>query len=145
MTPSTPETTSAAPARRYTFRARHRLSHNREYQAVYAGKLKKPVGPLVVFALGNGLAEHRLGLSVGRRVGNAVTRVRIKRGVREAFRLTRHHLPCAPDGGGYDLVVVVRPHTPEGTGQYMNWLSRAVRQISATDQRRDARRKDGDA
>ncbi|MBI3846785.1 MAG: ribonuclease P protein component [Planctomycetes bacterium] len=43
----------------------------------------------------------RLGLSVGRRCGNAVARNRIKRRLREAFRLERPHLPP-----GFDLVII---------------------------------------
>jgi ribonuclease P protein component len=44
----------------------------------------------------------RLGLSVSKKVGNAVTRNRVRRLVKESFRLT----PPAP---GYDYVVVARP------------------------------------
>ena len=43
----------------------------------------------------------RLGLVVSRRHGNAVTRSRIKRLLREAFRLTKHELP-----GPHDLVLL---------------------------------------
>lgn len=58
----------------------------------------------VARALPNGLERSRLGLSVGRRVGNAVRRNRIKRLLREAWRLNRDLLgtPC-------DVVFVPRP------------------------------------
>ncbi len=52
----------------------------------------------------NGLASSRLGLTVSRRVGNAVVRNRIKRRLREIFRRAGAALPP-----GIDLVAVARP------------------------------------
>jgi ribonuclease P protein component len=48
--------------------------------------------------------SSRLGLVVGKRVGNAVARVRVKRAIREWFRTRRRHW-----ARGMDLVVVARP------------------------------------
>ncbi len=48
--------------------------------------------------------QVRLGISVGRKYGNAVARNRIKRRIRTAFRLEQHDLPT-----GIDLVMIPRP------------------------------------
>ncbi|MBX3358375.1 MAG: ribonuclease P protein component [Phycisphaeraceae bacterium] len=88
---------------RSLFRRRHRLTHAHEFQAVFDAKVRKVAGPLVVFAKPNDLPHCRLGLSVGRVAGNAVSRNRIKRLVREAFRLDHTGWP-----GPFDVVVNVR-------------------------------------
>jgi len=93
------------------FRERHRLRHAREFDAVYAAKLRKVRGPLALFSLPNSFDHPRLGLAVGVRAGNAVVRNRWKRMVREAFRLQQHSLPRTADGRGYDFIVSVRPAT----------------------------------
>ena len=56
----------------------------------------------------------RLGLAVGRRVGNAIVRNRIKRGVREWFR--QHRCELAREGteaDPIDLVVIARAPAAE--------------------------------
>ncbi len=82
---------------------RQRLTKALEYSAVYGAKIRKSAGPIVVFAKPNGLEHSRLGLAVGRRAGGAVQRNRLKRLIREAFRLDQHALPL-----GFDFVVSVR-------------------------------------
>lgn len=58
---------------------------------------------LVMYVKENNLPLSRLGISISRKVGNAVIRNRVKRLVKEQLRLNKGKI--AP---GYDLVVVVR-------------------------------------
>jgi ribonuclease P protein component len=59
--------------------------------------------PLLVLRYApNALDRTRFGFAVGRRVGKAVLRNRVKRRLREAARLT----PVRP---GWDVVVIARP------------------------------------
>lgn len=103
------------------FRPEQRLRHALEFQRVYAAKMRKVRGPLAAFAAPNQRAQHRLGLAVGRPVGNAVGRARVKRLIREAFRLCQHTLPRRADGA-YDIVIAPRAHRPMPLSEYQGLL-----------------------
>jgi ribonuclease P protein component len=111
----------------YTFDRSKRLGGQAAFAAVYAAATKFTRGPLVLFSLPNSLPHCRLGLSVSRRVGTAPRRNRIKRLLRDAFRLTQHDLPA-----GYDLVIVVRPHEPLTLVEYQAILTAAAARLHQT-------------
>ncbi len=119
---------------RATFACSQRLTLDREYRAAFGAKLRKARHPLVVFGCPNRLGRPRLGLSVGRRVGPAVVRNRVKRMIREAFRLNQADLPV-----GYDLLVSVRPHKPLPLREYERVLILLASQIDAEHRKRVAR------
>ena len=123
---------------RALFRRRHRLSHKREFDAVYTAKVRKHRGPLTVFALPNDRQNHRLGLSLPKRVGSAPARNRVKRCLRESFRLLHDQIP-RHEGGGYDLIVAVRPHEAMGEAEYRDLLRTAIEQLHAEWTKRDRR------
>jgi ribonuclease P protein component len=58
---------------------------------------------LTVYTAPNECGFSRLGISVSKTCGNAVERNRIKRLVREAFRLNQHKIPS-----GYDYLVLIK-------------------------------------
>ncbi|MFG0275386.1 MAG: ribonuclease P protein component [Phycisphaerales bacterium] len=120
------------------FRRRHRLSRSLDYRAAYKQGKRKPRGPLLIFARPNGLDHARLGLSVPRRVGNAVERNRVKRRLREAFRLL---MPSMPPG--YDVVISVRPHAPLPMAEYQGLLESAWRSLDGDWRRHAARQQSG--
>ncbi len=121
------------PDQRYGFNRSKRLHGRRAFGAVYGARCRKHVGPLTLFGRLNDVGHCRLGLSVSRRVGKAVRRNRIKRLLREAFRLIQHELPGGVDApersGGYDVIVVVRPHEPAGLGDYQRWLLTGIEAV----------------
>lgn len=122
---SNDETTDRA-SPKLVFRRRHRISTSAQFSAVFDAKLKKSRGPITVFLLATDEPEHRLGLSVGRRVGNAVVRGRFKRMMREVFRHHRTGLPVHASGRAYDIVVSTRKHDALTLEQYTRFFVDAV-------------------
>ena len=92
---------------RFTFPRRARLSGKRQFDDVFAERQRIRLGPITVFWRVNSLNASRLGISISRKVGSAPVRNRIKRLLRESFRLTRQN-PART----FDLVIVVHPHKP---------------------------------
>jgi len=90
---------------RLRFSRRLRLRRRSEFERLFREGKRAGDGRLDLWALPNDLKHSRFGLVVGRRHGNAVRRNRIKRVLREAFRLARPQLPtgldiaCAPRVG----------------------------------------------
>jgi ribonuclease P protein component len=119
-----PFTQPSAEPDRQVFRRRHRLPGG-GYAQVFDAKLRKSRGPITVHLRPNGLGEHRLGLSIGRRFGNAVTRGRFKRMIREVFRLNRASFPMSADGA-YDIVVTARAHEGASQEVYRGWMLEAI-------------------
>ena len=87
---------------------RRRLSRSAEFERVYRQGRSKGNRYLVLYAFPREEEKSedgpRLGLSVGRRVGGAVDRTRVKRVLREAFWEEAQRLPADSD-----YVVVARP------------------------------------
>lgn len=136
-------------ARGFTFRARNRLTHAREFDAVYDARVRKSRGPLLVFTRPNRLPHHRLGLAVSSRLGGAVLRNRLKRLIREAFRLEQHAFarfaPADADTATcFDVIVSVRGGTPLPLAAYRQLLRDLVDEAAA-EWRKRARRSDAAA
>jgi ribonuclease P protein component len=87
---------------------RRRLSRSGDFDRVYREGSSRGNRFLVLYSFARGDQEpedaSRLGLSVGRKVGKAVTRNKVKRAIREAFWELADRLEP-----GHDYVIVARP------------------------------------
>jgi len=110
----------------------HRLRRDSDFQRVYGLRHRRESGPLLVYAAPGELPHPRLGLSVGRRVGGAVIRNRVKRRLRASFRRIRLEL-----SEPFDYVVVVRPHKTTPEVDYEKHLRKAMERVSASWQERE--------
>jgi ribonuclease P protein component len=86
-----------------TFRKAEHLKRPSEFKRVFDRRCSVSNAWLIVYGLPNEHGFCRLGMSVSRKVGQAVYRNRLRRLYREAFRLSRSEIT-----GGLDLVLIPR-------------------------------------
>lgn len=80
-----------------------RLRKNTDFQKIYKNGRSKADQNLALIILENGREDSRFGVSVSRKVGNSVIRHRIKRRLKEIWRL--HEKEYA---AGYDIIAAAR-------------------------------------
>jgi ribonuclease P protein component len=79
------------------------LNDNRDFLNLYRKGRYIVSKYVVVYFKKNNLSYNRLGITAGKKVGNAVHRNRAKRVIRQAYRENEVYLPI-----GYDFVIVAR-------------------------------------
>ncbi|MEX1141879.1 MAG: ribonuclease P protein component [Thermoleophilaceae bacterium] len=103
----------AAEGRGGARRRRRRLSRSGDFDRVYREGRSHANRYLVVYSFPTSDADGpRLGISVGRKVGGAVTRNQVKRLLRDAFWACADELP-----EGHDFVVVARRDLADVAGE----------------------------
>lgn len=90
------------------------LKSNRDFQRLYH-KGKSAVAPcLVVYARKNRLGQNRLGITASTKLGHAVVRNKLRRRIREAYRLHEEQFRV-----GFDLIVVARGRAVTSAYRYL--------------------------
>ena len=124
VNPADAPAAAIAPAR---FRPHERIKDPKDFRRAFDRKRSASDDALIVYGVENGRDHPRLGLSIARkRVRKAVARNRIKRLLREAFRLSKAELPR-----GVDLVIV-----PRGPGLTFDQARRSLPELARAVSRR---------
>ena len=79
------------------------LKKNHEFKRLYNKGKSTASQCAVVYCRRNGRQENRLGVTVSTKIGGAVQRNRVRRRLKEIYRLNEHILSA-----GYDIVIVAR-------------------------------------
>ena len=86
------------------------LKQNHLFRRLYQRGKSAAGRCVVVYCRKNGLGRNRLGITAGTKVGHAVVRNRVRRRIREAYRLSESEYRR-----GYDIVVVARTRAASAT------------------------------
>lgn len=80
---------------------KNRLRKNMEFKKVYKARKNFWNRNLILYIKRNGTKETRIGVSITRKVGNAVVRNKLKRRIKE---LNRRYIESLKEG--YDIVII---------------------------------------
>ena len=94
------------------------------FERVYSLKHKAADGVLLLFVARNDVDVTRIGLSVGKKHGGAIVRNRLKRLLREAFRLERPSVPS-----GLDLIAIPLTADKASLAAYRTSIAGLVRRL----------------
>ncbi len=90
------------------------MRQNKDFQRLYRKGAFCSLGAALMYVFPNQLPYNRLGITAGKKVGNAVKRNRAKRIIRAAYAAVEPQLPI-----GLDIVIVARSSLPEKTSAYL--------------------------
>lgn len=110
--------------RSYRLSRTRRIRRSADFARIYEAGRKAGDRHLLVFAERNELGYPRFGVSVSRKHGGAVARTRLKRLLREAFRLSQHDVPA-----GLDLILIPRQQSGATLEDYRHSLVDLARKL----------------
>lgn len=83
------------------------LKENKDFRRLYYRGKSRADSAIVTYAMKNRLGKTRVGITSGKKIGNAVKRNRSRRVIRAAFSAVEPRL-----NGSWDIVFVARTKTP---------------------------------
>ena len=87
------------------------MLHKPEFDRVYRNGRRRTSRQFIVFSAPNGLERSRFGMSIGRALGGAVVRNRIRRRLREILRQHRQEI-----SSGWDIIL--HPRASVATSEF---------------------------
>ena len=113
------------------FPSERRIRKRADFRAVYDGGVRRGASCFTVFALAtNARLPGRVGLTVTRKIGNAVARNRCKRRLREAMRKNWKVLPEGVDVVLHARRSLARARTAQVENEIARVLPEAIRHIA---------------
>ena len=101
------------------------LKRNNDFRKLYSRGKSFAGGYTVLYVSKNRLGTNRVGLTVSKSIGKAVTRNRLKRLMRESYRLMSDRLKTS-----YDIVIVSRNRAVgKKQPQIMKYMEYAMRKL----------------
>lgn len=89
---------------------KYRLRNNIHFRRVYSRGKSYGNRLIVMYILKNKLDYNRIGFSVSKKVGNSVERNKVKRRMREVYRLNYENIK-----NGYDIVFIPKYNAKDAT------------------------------
>ena len=83
------------------------ICENRDYRRIYSRGKSVVTPQIVIYIFKNRLNKKRVGITTGKKIGNAVKRNRARRIIREAVRALLPEMRS-----GFDIILVARGKTP---------------------------------
>jgi ribonuclease P protein component len=100
-----------------------RLLRAADFERVFAARNSAANAGFALYGAANDAGHPRIGITVSRRIGNAVQRNRWKRRIRESFRLSQAKLPAL------DFVCIARSPTPPSLDDLMKGFAELAQRI----------------
>lgn len=101
------------------------LARRRDFESVFREGASLSSKYLVIYARLNGLEFNRIGLAVGKKIGIAVTRNRVRRLLKAALRKVLADIPVH-----FDFMLIATRHTAEGTfDDFVHVLKKFVKRV----------------
>lgn len=88
----------------------NKLKKDREFRRVYKSGKSMANKLLIIYVVNNLSENNRVGFTVSKKVGKSVVRSRVKRLMKESFRLNENKIKI-----GYDIVFVARAGCKDAT------------------------------